>query len=108
MAHYKETDLLKLMKKENRIQRICDYVKNMEKEYYNNDSDKGGIISEGIFQFSPILKRTKPNQCPSFFLLSTMSVFGNFRPKIIFHVKSSRYRLVYHHYSLAFTSFNMF
>ena len=60
MAHYKETCLLKLMKKENRIQRICDYVKNMEKEYYNNDSDKGGIISEGIiFQFSPILKRTK-------------------------------------------------
>ena len=44
MAHYKETCLLKLMKKENRIQRICDYVKNMEKEYYNNDSDKGGII----------------------------------------------------------------
>ena len=64
MAHYKETCLLKLMKKENRIQRICDYVKNMEKEYYNNDSDKGGIISEGI-QFSPILKRTKPDQCPT-------------------------------------------
>ena len=68
MAHYKETCLLKLMKKENRIQRICDYVKNMEKEYYNNDSDKGGIITEVIFQFSPILKRTKPNQCPSFFI----------------------------------------
>ena len=40
MAHYKETNLLKLMIKENRIQRICDYVKNMEKDYYVNDDDK--------------------------------------------------------------------
>ena len=38
----------------------------------------------------PKLKPVKP--C----LICTVSVFGNFCPKIIFHVKSSRYRLVYH------------
>ena len=56
------------MKKENRIQRICDYVKNMEKEYYNNDSDKGGIISEGIDQFSPkYLQKNQPKSMSLFF-----------------------------------------
>lgn len=40
MAHYKETDLLKLMCKEKRIQRIVNYVTNMEKGHYCNDSNK--------------------------------------------------------------------
>lgn len=62
MAHYKETDLLKLMKKENRIQRICDYVKNMEKEYYNNDSDKETYfthIEERVQKISRELEKKK-------------------------------------------------
>ena len=40
MAHYKETDLLKLMCQEKRIQRIVNYVTNIEKEYYINDNDE--------------------------------------------------------------------
>ena len=40
MVRYKETDFLKLMCKENRIQSIVNYVTNMEKDYFINDSDK--------------------------------------------------------------------
>ena len=40
MEHYKENDLFKLMRKENRIQRIVNYVIGMEKGYYINDIDK--------------------------------------------------------------------
>ena len=40
MEHYKEYDLFKLMRKENRIQRIVNYVIGMEKGYYINDIDK--------------------------------------------------------------------
>ena len=40
MEHYKENDLFKLMRKENRIQRIVNYVQSMEKGHYINDSDK--------------------------------------------------------------------
>ena len=45
-VHYKETDLLKLMRKENRIQRIVNYVKNMEKEYYINESDEETYLDQ--------------------------------------------------------------
>ena len=40
MVHYKETDLSKLMSKENRIQRIVNYVTNIENQYYINDNDE--------------------------------------------------------------------
>ena len=40
MEHYKEYDLFKLMRKENRIQRIFNHVQSMEKRFYINDSDK--------------------------------------------------------------------
>ena len=40
MEHYKQNDLFKLMRKENRIQRIVNYVIGMEKGYYINDIDK--------------------------------------------------------------------
>ena len=40
MEHFKENDLFKLMRKENRIQRIVNYVQSMEKGHYINDSDK--------------------------------------------------------------------
>ena len=40
MEHYKEKDLFELMRKENRIQRIVNYVQSMEKGYYINDNDK--------------------------------------------------------------------
>ena len=45
-VHYKETDLFKLMCKENRIQRIVNYVKNMEKEYYINESDEETYLDQ--------------------------------------------------------------
>jgi hypothetical protein len=44
--YYKETDLLKLMCKENRIQRIVNYVKTLEKNHYINASDRETYLDQ--------------------------------------------------------------
>ena len=59
MAHYKETDMLKLMIKENRIQRICDNLKNAEKGYYINDNDKETYLKHIEERVQKIAKQLK-------------------------------------------------
>ena len=44
--HYKETDFLKLMCKENRIQIIVNYVKVMEKDFYIKEIDKETYLDQ--------------------------------------------------------------
>ena len=44
--NYEETDLLKLMCKEDRIRRIVNYVTNMEKDHYINESDKETYLDQ--------------------------------------------------------------
>ena len=62
MEHYKENDLFKLMRKENRIQRIVNYVQSMEKGHYINDSDKETYlnnIEKRVQKISPSINLQK-------------------------------------------------